>query len=184
MTLKNRSDELLLRGFCAGEEECARRLVKQFWGRLYWIAFRIVGDSGSAEDVVQMAFERAWRNGVKFDPARGSLEGWLATIARNAALDWVRTKRAIPMDPSDAQASPTSESCDPEGWTAIEVTRTDVRSALSVLPPKLARSVAMAGAFGLTAGEVARYEHIPIGTAKTRIRVAKQSLRRALSPLP
>jgi RNA polymerase sigma factor (sigma-70 family) len=183
VTQNNRSDELLLRGFCAGDEECARRFVKQFWRRLHWIAFRIVGDSGSAEDVAQIAFERAWRNGNKFDPGRGSLDGWMTTIARNAALDWVRRKRAIPIDPSEIHASSTLESCDPEGWTGIEVTRTDVRSALHALSPNLARSVVLAGAFDMTAAEVARRERIPLGTAKTRIRAAKQCLRRDLSPL-
>jgi RNA polymerase sigma factor (sigma-70 family) len=179
----NCSDVLLLRGFCTGDEECARRFVKQFGRRLHGIAFRIVGDSGSAEDVAQIAFERAWRNGKTFDPGRGSLEGWMGTITRNAALDWVRRRRAIPIDPRETPAAPTSEASDPEGWAGIEVTRADVRSALNALSPNLARSVVLAGAFDMTAVEVARREEIPLGTAKTRIRVAKQCLRRELSPL-
>jgi RNA polymerase sigma factor (sigma-70 family) len=177
------SDLFLLRGFCDGNEECAGRFVQRFWRPLYWIAFRIVKDSGSAEDVVQIAFERAWRNGVTFEPGRGSLDGWMTTIARHAALDWLRRKRAIPIDPSETHATPTSESSDPEGWTEKEETRTDVRSALNTLSPKLARSVVLAGAFDMSAAEVACYEHIPLGTAKTRIRVAKQHLRSELSPL-
>jgi RNA polymerase sigma factor (sigma-70 family) len=182
VTLDNRSDERLFRRFCIGEEECSGRFVKQFWRRVYWVAFRIVGDSGSAEDIAQIAFERAWRNGLKFDPGRGSLETWLTTIARNAALDWLRMKRPIPIDSWETHARSTSESFDPEGCSDVEATRTKVRSALSTLSPNLARSIVLAGAFDMTAVEVAQYERIPLGTAKTRIRVAKQCLRREISP--
>ena len=173
----------LLEGFCAGDEKCAGKFVRHFWRRLSGIAFRIVGDSGSAEDVVQVAFERAWRNGVMFDPERGSLDAWMTTIARNAALDWVRMKRAIPIDPSEIDASTAPGSCDPEDWRGREECRAEVRSALTSLSPPLARSVVLAGAFDMTAAEVARYEHVPLGTAKTRIRAAKQCLRRELNPL-
>ena len=160
-----------------------RGVLQHFWRRLCGTAFRIVGDSGSAEDVAQIAFERAWRNGVMFDPGRGSLESWMTTIARNAALDWVRMKRPIPIDPSDICASPTPGSCDPEDWSGIEESRAEIRSALTSLSPILVRSVVLAGAFDMTAAEVARYEHIPLGTAKSRIRVAKQRLRIELDSL-
>jgi RNA polymerase sigma-70 factor (ECF subfamily) len=183
MTQDGVADELLLEGFCAGNEECASRFVQRFRRRLCWIAFGIIGDSGFAEDVAQIAFERAWKNGAKFDPGRGSLEAWMTTIARNAALDWLRMKRAIPVDPSDICWSVTPGSCDPEDWSRIEESRAEIRSALTSLSPVLVRSVVLAGAFDMTAAEVARYEHIPLGTAKGRIRAAKQRLRRELDCL-
>jgi RNA polymerase sigma factor (sigma-70 family) len=183
MTQDSVSDELLLDGFCAGNEECAGRFVLHFWRRLCWVAFGIVGDSGSAEDVAQVALERAWRNGVMFDPGRGSLDAWMTTIARNAALDWLRMKRAIPIDPSEMYAGPASRSSDPDAWSGIEESRAEIRSALTGLPPVLARSVVLAGAFDMTAAEVAAYEHIPLGTAKSRIRTAKHRLRGRLDYL-
>src|SRR3984957_2883706 len=180
MTQDSVSDELLLGGFCAGNEECAGRFVQHFWRRLCWIAFGIVGDSGSAEDVAQVALERAWRHGGTFDPNRGSLDAWMTTIARNTALDWLRMKRAIPIDPSEICASPTSGSSDPDDLSGIEESRAEIRSALTSLSPVLVRSVVLAGAFDMTAAEVAAYEHIPLGTAKSRIRAGKQRLRRQL----
>jgi RNA polymerase sigma factor (sigma-70 family) len=177
------SDESLLEGFCAGNEECAGRFVQHFWRRLCWIAFAIVGDSGSAEDVAQVALERAWRNGVMFDPGRGSLDAWVTTIARNAALDWLRMKRAIPIDPSEICASPTSASCVPDDWSGIEEIRAEIRSALTSLSPVLVRSVVLSGAYEMTAAQVAAHEHIPLGTAKSRIRAAKQRLRKQLDCL-
>src|SRR5271154_1332519 len=119
MTEECRSDALLLKGFCAGDEECAEKFVRHFRRRLSWIAFRIVGDSGSAEDVVQVAFERAWKNGARFDPERGTLDAWMKTITHNAAVDWVRMKRAIPVEPSEIYPSTSLGSCDLEDqdWT-------------------------------------------------------------------
>jgi RNA polymerase sigma factor (sigma-70 family) len=183
MMQDNMSDKLLLEGFCAGDEECAGRFVQHFWRRLCWIAYGIVGDSGLAEDVAQVAFERAWRNGAKFDRRRGSLDAWMTAIARNAALDWVRVKRATPIDPSEICAPLTRASCDPDDWSSIEERRARIRSALNSLSPIQVRSVLLAGAFDMTAAEVARYEHIPLGTAKGRIRVAKQRLRKELDCL-
>ncbi len=183
MTKVSVSDELLLEGFRAGDEECAEQFVQHFWRRLCWIAVRIVGDSGAAEDVAQVGIERAWRNGAMFDPGRGPLDAWITTIARNAALDWVRMRRAIPIDPSEICASSTLGSCDPEDWNGIEESRLELRSALTSLSPILVRSVVLAGAFDMTVAEVARYERIPLGTAKSRIRVAKQRLRGQLECL-
>src|SRR5580704_6990419 len=177
------ADTLLLEGFCAGDQDCARDFVQRFWRRLCGTAFRIVGDTGSAEDVVQVAFERAWRHGLMFDPVRGSLDVWMTTIVRNAAVDWVRTKRPVPIDPSDASASPMPESCDPGDRSGIEESRSEIRSALKSLSPILVRSVVLAGAFDMTAAEVSRREHIPLGTAKSRIRAAKQRLRTELDCL-
>jgi len=183
------SDELLLNGLCAGDDRCAAIFMQRYWRRLCWIAFGIVGDSDCAEDVAQVALERAWRRGATFDPSRGSLDAWMTTIARNAALDWLRMNRAIPTDPSELCMSSTPESCDLEDEDQfedvdeLEDRRTKIRSALTSLSPVLLRPVVLVSAFGLTAAEVARHEHIPLGTAKSRIRVAKQRLRRQLQCL-
>jgi RNA polymerase sigma-70 factor (ECF subfamily) len=174
------SDKLLLEGFCAGNEGSVATFVKRFSLRLRYIAFRIVGDAGSAEDVAQIAFEKAWKHGATFDPERGSLDAWMASIARNAALDWVRMKRALPQDPFEICAKQALGSSDPEYRSGIKEHPGEIRSALASLPPALVRSVLLSGAFDLTAAEVAGYERIPLGTAKSRIRTAKRRLRREL----
>jgi RNA polymerase sigma factor (sigma-70 family) len=178
-----KSDELLLEGFCAGDEQRASDFVRHFSQRLYWLAFRIVGDSGSAEDVVQMTWERVWRNGSTVDAERGSLDAWVSTITRNLALDWVRAKRATPIDTSETAAGPSSEACDPEWRSMIEESRREVRAGLARLPTAQARSVVLAGALDMSTAQVALHESVPLGTAKTRIRTGKQRLRRELAVL-
>jgi RNA polymerase sigma-70 factor (ECF subfamily) len=180
MPRESGSDKLLLEGFCAGDEGASGTFVKRFSRQLRYIAFRIVGDAGSAEDVAQIAFEKAWKHGAMFDPERGSLDAWMASIARNAALDWVRMKRALPQDPLEICAKQALGSSDPEYRSGIKEHPGEIRSALASLPPALVRSVLLSGAFDLTAAEVAGYERIPLGTAKSRIRTAKRRLRREL----
>jgi RNA polymerase sigma-70 factor (ECF subfamily) len=104
----------------------------------------------------------------------------MASIARNAALDWVRMKRALPQDPFEICTKQALGSSDPEHRSGIKEHPGEIRSALASLPPALVRSVLLSGAFELTAAEVASYEQIPLGTAKSRIRTAKQRLRREL----
>jgi RNA polymerase sigma factor (sigma-70 family) len=183
MTEERRSDHLLLKGYCAGDEQCAEMFVQHFRRRLSWIAFQIVRDSGSAEDVVQVTFERVWRNGPKFDPERGTLEAWMNTITRNAARDLVRMKRTIPIDPSEVYSSTSLGSCDLEDREGTDERRSAIRGALANLSTRVARSVVLAGALEMTAAEVAHYEHVPLGTAKSRIRAGKQCLRRELNSL-
>jgi RNA polymerase sigma-70 factor (ECF subfamily) len=180
MPRESGSDKLLLEGFCAGDEGSAGTFVERFSRRLRYIAFRIVGDAGSAEDVAQIAFEKAWKHGAMFDPERGSLDAWMASIARNAALDWVRMKRALPQDPIEICARQALGSSDPEYRSEVTLHLAEIRSALAGLPPALVRSVLLSGAFEQTAAEVASHEHIPLGTAKSRIRTAKQRLRKEL----
>jgi RNA polymerase sigma factor (sigma-70 family) len=183
MTEERRSDHLLLKGYCAGDEQCAEMFVQHFRRRLSWIAFQIVRDSGSAEDVVQVTFERVWRNGAKFNPERGTLEAWMNTITRNAARDLVRMKRTIPIDPSEVYSSTSLGSCDLEDREGTDERRSAIRGALANLSTRVARSVVLAGALEMTAAEVAHYEHVPLGTAKSRIRAGKQCLRRELNSL-
>jgi RNA polymerase sigma-70 factor (ECF subfamily) len=170
-----------LEGFCAGDEGSAGTFVKRFARQLSWIAFEIVRDAGSAEDVAQIAFEKAWKRGATFDPERGSLDAWMIAIARNSALDWVRMKRALPTDPAKLRASLSLKSFEPEYPSEVQGGSGDVRSALAGLAPALVRSALLSGAFDMTAAEVASYEHIPLGTAKSRIRRAKQRLRSELT---
>ena len=93
------SDEALLSGLAAGDADAATAFTRRFQARVYGLVLTIVRDEGTAEDVAQETFVRAWRHAQTYDPRRGRVATWLLTIARNLAIDVVRVKRAEPLDP-------------------------------------------------------------------------------------
>jgi RNA polymerase sigma factor (sigma-70 family) len=175
-------DEALLAGLGAGDEELAVAFVRRFQAKVYGVALAVTGDTGTAEDVAQQAFERAWRHAGVFDPLRGSVAAWVGTIARNLALDAVRVRRPVPVDAGELLARIVAPGGSQDPATAAEAgaSADALRTALRVIPPEQARAVVLAGILGLTAGQVAAAEGIPLGTAKTRIRTAMHRLRAEL----
>lgn len=175
------SDEAVLAGLGSGDPETSAAFVRRFQGRVYGLALTIVGDASTAEEVAQETFVRAWRHAAAYDPSRGRVVTWLLTIARNAALDTLRMRRQVPLDPATLLALvPPSTDAPPEerGLVAHDTER--VRLALARLPEEQRRAVLLAAFYGRTAREIADLEEIPLGTAKTRIRAGVQRLRQAL----
>ena len=108
------SDETLVAGLAAGDRDAASAFVQRFERRVFGLARTIVFDDRAAEDIAQEAFVRAWKHAGAFDPRRGSVVGWLLTITRNLAIDAVRVRVPVAIDPAallgyDA-ASPERES--------------------------------------------------------------------------
>jgi RNA polymerase sigma factor (sigma-70 family) len=179
---RERSDETLLAGFAASDADATSAFVKRFERRVFGLALTIVGERRAAEDVAQEAFLRAWRHAAVFDARRGGVRAWLLTITRNVAIDAVRARRPVTVDPDDLLRLAVS----PSGRDAAEmvVVRDEgrrIREALSGLPDEQRRAVVLACVWGLTAREIAEREEIPLGTAKTRIRTGLIRLRRALT---
>jgi RNA polymerase sigma factor (sigma-70 family) len=173
------SDEALLAGLAAGETEAAAAFVRRYQARVYGLVITIVRDPGMAEDVAQETFVRAWRHAGTYDPRRGRVATWLLTIARNAAIDAMRTRRPEPLDPEivAARLQPAGGAVD-EGAPLDE--RERVRDALAELPEPQRRALFLAAYAGRTAREIGELEDAPVGTIKTRIRAAMSKLRDAL----
>ena len=177
------SDEALLAGLAAGDPDASVAFVRRFQSRVFGLALTIVGEAAAAEDVAQRAFERAWRHAAMFDPRRGSARTWLTTITRNLAIDAVRVRRGVPVDPEQLTTLVARLSDGPEA-AAVDSDRADrLRRALRGLPREQARSVVMASLYGMTCAEVAAVEGIPVGTVKTRIHAGVGKLRAALVDL-
>jgi RNA polymerase sigma factor (sigma-70 family) len=176
-------DEVLLAGLGAGDPDLAIAFVRRFQQLVFGVAVTVIGDRGAAEDVAQQAFERAWRHALVYDSRRGSVRGWLSTIAHNLAVDVIRARSAAPVDPADLSAVLTAVTEEtPERAVVANESATGLRRALARLPEEQAKAVAMAGIYGMTAREIAESEGIPLGTAKTRIRYGMQKLRAAYLP--
>ena len=179
--LTSLSDDALLAGLAVGDADASREFVRRYQARVYGLALGIVRDSGLAADVAQEAFVRAWRHAQAFDHRRGTVSAWLLRITRNLAIDTLRLRRPLTIDPHvltylDAVVDGTGV----EDAVLIGDATDRVRVALQSLPVDQARALLLAAYYGHTAKEISDFEQIPLGTAKTRIRLALRRVRSLL----
>jgi RNA polymerase sigma factor (sigma-70 family) len=177
------SDDMLLAGLGAGDAQAAVAFVHRFQPMVFGVAVAVVGDHGLAEDIAQQAFERAWRHAALYDPRRGSVRTWLTRIVHNLAVDAARIRRPAPVDPQDLLPLIAAITDSPERRVLAREASMQLRVALAALPPEQARAVVMAGVHGLSSREIADAEHVPVSTAKSRIRAAMAKLYAALPTL-
>jgi RNA polymerase sigma factor (sigma-70 family) len=173
------SDEALLAGLAAGQTAAAAAFIRRYQGRVHGLVITIVRDPGTAEDVAQETFVRAWRNAGTYDPRRGRVATWLLTIARNAAIDAMRARRPEPLDP-EILASRLQRAGGAVDEGAPPDERERVRGALAELPEPQRRALFLAAFAGRTAREIGELENAPVGTIKSRIRAAMSRLRDSL----
>lgn len=173
-------DETLLAGLGTGDAEIAVAFVRRFQRTVFGVAVAVLGDQRLAEDVAQCTFERAWRHAAVYDSRRGSVRTWLTTIAHNLAIDMVRARRATPVDPAELSTLLGMMVDTPERQAIANEASGELHKAIATLPHDQARAVVMAGIYGMTGNEIADFEGIPLGTAKTRIRAAMTKLRASL----
>jgi RNA polymerase sigma-70 factor (ECF subfamily) len=140
------------------------------------LAYRILGDLGDAEEVVQEVFLSAWRSGHTYDAARGTTHTWILSMVRNRCIDVLRARRRRPVqqlaegvDPPDSSDVPTEAVSNVDAETA--------RVALSALPPEQRQAIELAYFSGLSHSEIATQLAAPI---KGRIRLGLDRLRVAL----
>jgi RNA polymerase sigma-70 factor (ECF subfamily) len=158
-----------------------RRAFNEHHRAVYTAAFRIVNDATLAQDVVQDVFLRLWRRPGSFDAARGDLGTYLRLLGRSRALDlWregqVRGRAAERLKVAGGTEEPRVED-HPAILTERDQDRAEVRAALGKLPEAQREAIVLAYWGGLTADQIARRAHVPLGTAKSRIRLGLARLR-------
>jgi|HubBroStandDraft_6_1064221.scaffolds.fasta_scaffold167870_3 RNA polymerase sigma-70 factor (ECF subfamily) len=173
--------DLLLR--CASRDQAAlAALYDQSSSLIYTIALRVLNDPADAAEVVVDVYHQVWGSADKFDDRRGSAAAWLVTIARSRAMDRRRSRAArirleVQLDQAPQLASHTP---DPESLTATARDRSSVERELRELPAGQRRALELAFFEGLTHPEIADLLGEPLGTVKTRIRLAVSKLRKRL----
>ncbi len=155
---------------------------------VYGAALRILGDPARAQDVAQDVFLRVWRNPARFDSRRGELGSYLRLMARSRALDLWRESQAAgrARDRLEVVADMEERSRADERPAALverDADRESVRHALRQLPEAQREAVVLAYWGGMTADEIARRSGVPLGTAKSRIRLGMTKLRSEIEPL-
>jgi RNA polymerase sigma-70 factor (ECF subfamily) len=169
-----------LLGRCAlGDQEAFRRLYDLASPKLYGVAMRILGHRGDAEEATQEAFVRIWQKAGRFQPGRGSGPGWIVTIARNAAIDRLRMRKAPTRDIAGmfdlADPGPT-----PEASASAAQDRRRIERCLGQLPEDRARAVRAAYLEGRTYQDLAQTLGVPLNTVRTWLRRALIALRKCL----
>jgi RNA polymerase sigma factor (sigma-70 family) len=171
------SDEALIAGMAIGDEEAGVAFVRRYQRRVYGLALAMVRDPQLAEDIAQEALLRAWRHACVYDHRRASVATWVLTITHNIALDTLRLKRPVAVDPDELLALESAGQNDPEELAVNADSVTHVKRALSRLPKEQQRALVLAAVYGYSAREVSSLEAVPLGTAKTRIRNGLRKLR-------
>jgi len=153
------------------------QLVRTFSPLIHDIARRHRSTGSSGDDLVQETMIRLWRSADRFDPGRGNETGFVAAVARNAAIDMSRrraTRPSIPVAEPDELVPPAPS---PGDKIATSIT---VRSALASLPPAQRDLLRLAYFEHLTQPEIADRLGIPVGTVKSRTFQALRALRALL----
>jgi RNA polymerase sigma-70 factor (ECF subfamily) len=167
-------------GLLAGEEAALVELYERYGPLVYAVAVRLVRDPAAAEDVIQEVFVHVWRRPATFDPAAGTLQTWLAMLARRRAIDTIRrVARQQRRAAVETRAVPTAP--DPAEAAVDAALTTSVRAAVDALPAAQRTAVLLAYADGLTAREIATRLGIPEGTAKSRLRLGLHRITRLLA---
>ena len=180
-------DEALVRRMAAGEDQALGVLYDRWHSVVHGVVSRMLRQADDVEDVVEETFWQAWRQASRFDRTRGAVQTWLLTIARSRALDRVRALRRRREEPLEGDDGQVVVQLATEGNPELDVEASERRrlvvAALSGLPVEQREALELGYFGGLSQSEIAERTGQPLGTVKTRMRLALQKLRSQLQVL-
>jgi len=160
-------------------------LYDRYHRLVFSVAIHIVGDEATAEDITLDTFTRVWERADSYDPAQASVSTWLTSIGRNRSIDIVRRRSTRPVtsdfDWSEISTTLAAGGPTPEESTSWSLRRDRIRAAVEELPEKQRQALVLAFFGGYTHREVAEKLDEPLGTVKTRIRLAMLKLKDVLT---
>ncbi|MGZ4518272.1 MAG: ECF RNA polymerase sigma factor SigK [Mycobacteriaceae bacterium] len=166
----------------AGDAKAFADLYDRVAPRLYGLVLRVLRNPHYSEEVTQDVLLEIWQTSHLFDPERGSALGWLFTVAHRRAVDRVRQHEASQR--RDAAVLAHSHDCafdETATGAHASLAAAEVRAALATLSPLQREALELAYFGGFTHTEVSRLLHLPLGTAKTRIRDGLIMLRKTMA---
>ncbi len=171
-------DTLLLNRLAAGDHRALGDLYDRHNRLLFGVIVRSLNDEGEAEEVLQEVFIQAWTHAHTYDGALGFAVGWLLGIARNRAIDRLRTRGSRQRAVEGTLSPPPVPT--PELLASLTERQQNVHRALDALPADQRELIERAYFRGSTQSEMAAQLDLPLGTVKTRIRNGLQALRALL----
>lgn len=165
----------------AGDPDSLSEVYRRTSHKLFGICLRILHDHAEAEDVLQDVYVAVWRNAARFDPDTASPITWLATIARNRAIDRLRStggRTRHLSEPIDTGGDPLHSMTTADG---LSEQRTELADCLGLLEQSQAEAIRAAFFEGLTYSDLAARSRVPVATMKSRIRRSLLKLRDCLT---
>jgi RNA polymerase sigma-70 factor, ECF subfamily len=171
-------ETILVEGLRSHSQQAFSALYDNYAPSLLGIIFNIVKDRDEAENLLQDSFVKIWRNIGQYDSSKGRLFTWLLTICRNTALDYLRKHGRLPLTEIQNAENNVYISSAPEN-----ISDTGLKNEVEKLPPDYRNVIRLIYFFGYTHQEVSTILQLPLGTVKTRTRMALQILRKQCNPL-
>lgn len=172
------ADDLIVRIAREADRAAFAALFRQFAPRLKSYLMHRGCDFAEAEELMQETMIMVWRRAASFDPARASVTTWLFTIARNKRIDALRRQHRPEIDPADPALVPDSAPGAEVPLLAQQRARR-LAEALATLPAEQAALIRLAYFDEMAQSEIATETKLPLGTVKSRLRLALVKLRRA-----
>lgn len=169
------SEEALVRGLLARDERIFALLYDHYSHALLGIILKIVKDEAEAENLLQDCFVKIWKNCHQYDSTKGRLFTWLLNIARNTALNFLRSAHLFEhVEIQQADAPVYTDKL------TVEITHLNyigINETVQLLDPKLKQVIDLIYYLGYTQQEVSQKLNLPLGTVKTRTRTALKQMR-------
>lgn len=173
----------LVQSIARGDQLALQGLFQRTYRIVFTLIMRITNNRETAEELTVDVFHDVWRRASAYDPAGGSVVGWIMNQARSRAIDRVRfdqRKKRVITSHAESPLAPSAPTGPQEAIDLMEQGRL-LRKALQVLTPEERQAIETAFFSELTYGEVATRLKQPLGTVKTRIRSGLGKLRQALT---
>lgn len=160
-----------------GDRDAFEAVYRASASRLFGICLRVLRDREEAEDALQEVYVRVWRKAGQFDAARAGAATWLATIARNTAIDRLRARPQAQLAPVDLVEAMPDDADTPVEASARADDHARLDACFETLEPRRRRLIRAAFFDGSTYEELARRAGSPLGTVKSWIRRGLMQLR-------
>jgi RNA polymerase sigma-70 factor (ECF subfamily) len=181
------TDDMLVRRMAEGDQQALGVFYDRWNMMVHAVVLRILRQRDDVEDIVEEVFWQAWRQANRYEASRGSVQTWLLTIARSRALDRVRALKRLREEPLEGEGGEMVVQLASEGDPSMNAEsaerRAIVLAALSELPAEQREALELGYYSGLSQSEIAERTGQPLGTIKTRMRLAMQKLKARLQVL-